>query len=42
MSIYIDHILLASNNITILKKLKIEQINKYKVQDMDEIKTIIG
>lgn len=42
VSIYIDSFLFASNNITTLEKLKIVLANKYKVKNLNEVKTIIG
>lgn len=42
VNIYVDNFLLVLNNITTLEKLRIELANKYKVEDLGEIKTIIG
>lgn len=42
MSVYINNFLLALNNIITLEKLKTELANKYKVQDLKEVKIIIS
>lgn len=42
VSIYVNNFSLALNNITALKKLKIELVKKYKVKNLDKVKIIIG